>query len=78
MICLIKVKTNVAKVENKVEIIEKKFNKNLVQVKGEIKTINKKAARNEESITFLEENFEGLRSEVDHKIATASSNLRNQ
>ena len=44
---LCKVKTDMANIENKVEFIEKKSNKDLAQVKGEIRIINQKMERNE-------------------------------
>ena len=75
---LLKVKADVAKVDNKVEIIDKKFTKEIVQVKGDIRTVRQKVASHEDHIAALEENFDGLRSEVDNQIAAASSNLRNQ
>ena len=75
---LSRVKADMAKIENKVESMEKENNKEYSQVKDEIGIIHQKTDINEERIARMGENFIGLRSEVDEKISTMSSNFNNQ
>ena len=73
---LLKVKDDLVKVENRIEIVDQKFVKEVDKVKGDIKLVYKKVDSHETHISKLEENFQGLKTEVGVQIAAASSSLR--
>ena len=65
---LSKVEAAVVKVDNKIEIVNNKVDREVGKVKGDIKLVSKKVDSHENHIIKLEENFEDLKTEVETRL----------